>query len=231
MSRRQINQRVKDVKVNEISIRNSNEISNAFNEHFSTVGPRLAREIPLTSDDESIYLNNTPENCNKFCFRSTSSSVIFTHLNRLSKTKATGPYLLCWFVSVLIVIISGPLCDLFIVKYLKSGIFFDDWKCARETPLFKQGKSSDLNNYRLISVIFVVAKVFEKIVYYQLDNFLNNKEIISKHQSDFRSLHSTLTTLLAWSTLSVAWEERKKTREGFVAVVLSCYLLSYRTTS
>ena len=57
MSRGQNNQTVKDVKVNDISIRNSNEISNAFNEHFSTVGPRLAREIPLTSDDESIYLN------------------------------------------------------------------------------------------------------------------------------------------------------------------------------
>ena len=45
---------------------------------------RLAREIPLTSDEESIYLNNTPENYNKFCFRPTTSSVIFPHLNRRS---------------------------------------------------------------------------------------------------------------------------------------------------
>ena len=66
ISRRQINQRVKDVKVNDTSIRNSNEIPNAFNEHFSPLGPRLARKIPLTSDDETIYLNNTLENCNKF---------------------------------------------------------------------------------------------------------------------------------------------------------------------
>jgi len=73
MSRCQINQRVKDVKVNDISIRNSNEISNAFKEHFSTVGPRLAHEIPSTSDDESIYLNNTPENCNNFYFHATIS--------------------------------------------------------------------------------------------------------------------------------------------------------------
>ena len=49
MSRRQNNQIVEDVKVYDISICNSNEISNAFNEHFSTIGPRLAREIPLTS--------------------------------------------------------------------------------------------------------------------------------------------------------------------------------------
>ena len=56
MSRRQ-NQIVKDVNVNDISICNTKEISNALNEHFSTIGPRLAPEIPLTSDEESIHLN------------------------------------------------------------------------------------------------------------------------------------------------------------------------------
>ena len=62
------------------------EISNAFNEHFSAIGPRLACEIPLTSDEECIYLNDIPENYNKFCFRTTTTSDFFTHLNRLLKT-------------------------------------------------------------------------------------------------------------------------------------------------
>jgi len=76
--------------INGISICNSNEISNALNEHFSTIGPSLACKIPLTSDEESIYLNNIPENYNKLCFRPTTTSVVFTHLNRFSKTKAAG---------------------------------------------------------------------------------------------------------------------------------------------
>ena len=63
-------------------------------------------------------------------------------------------------------------------------------------PLFKQGESFDLNNYLPISVTSVVAKVFERIVYDQLYNFLNSEEIISKQQSGFRSLHSTVTALL-----------------------------------
>ena len=62
MCRRQNNQIVKEMKVNDISIRDSSQISNAFNEHFSTTGPRLAREIPLTRDEGSIYLNNILEN-------------------------------------------------------------------------------------------------------------------------------------------------------------------------
>ena len=123
MSRCQNSQIVKDVKVYGISIYNSNEISNAFNEHFSTIGTRLAREIPLTSDEESIYLENSTENYNNFFFRPTTTSDVFTLLNRLSKTKATG----LDNISVRLIrecadIISGPLCDLF-NKNLMSGIF------------------------------------------------------------------------------------------------------------
>ena len=62
--------------------------------------------------------------------------------------------------------------------------------------MFKEGEPSDLDNYRPISVISVIAKVFERIVYDQLYNFLTNEDIISNHQSGFRSLHSTVTALL-----------------------------------
>ena len=62
--------------------------------------------------------------------------------------------------------------------------------------MFKQGEPSDLNNYRPISVISVIAKVFERVIYDQLYNFLTNEDIISNHQSGLRSLHSTVTALL-----------------------------------
>ena len=77
-----------------------------------------------------------------------------------------------------------------------SGKFPDDWRFAKVTPLFKQGEPSDLNNYRPISVISVIAKVFEMIIYDQLYNFLTNEDIFYDHQSSFRSLHSTVTALL-----------------------------------
>ncbi|CAH3159439.1 unnamed protein product, partial [Porites evermanni] len=83
MTGRSVNQKIqiwyeqpdsKGCESNDIFICNSNEISNAFNEHFLTIGPRLAREVPLTSDEESIYLKNITENYNKFCFRLTTTS-------------------------------------------------------------------------------------------------------------------------------------------------------------
>ena len=79
---------------------------------------------------------------------------------------------------------------------ISLGTFPDDWKCARGTPLFKQGDRDDLNNYHLISVISVVAKVFERIVYDQLSAYLEQHDIICKYQSGFHAIHLTVTAIL-----------------------------------
>ena len=67
---------------------------------------------------------------------------------------------------------------------------------AKVSPIFKNGSKSDLNNYRPISVIPTVAKIFEKIIYDQLYQYLNENGLLHSGQCGFRSLHSTLTALL-----------------------------------
>ena len=54
---------------------------------------------------------------------------------------------------------------------------------AGVTPLFKQGDRDNVNNYHLISVIPVVVKVFERIVYEQLYDCLEEHDILCKHVS------------------------------------------------
>ena len=53
-----------------------------------------------------------------------------------------------------------------------------------------------MDNYRPISVISVVAKIFEKLIFEQLYEYLNNDNLITASQSGFRSLHRTLTALI-----------------------------------
>ena len=79
---------------------------------------------------------------------------------------------------------------------LKTGIFPDDWKISKVTPIHKSEEKTLCGNYRPISVISIVPKVFEKVVHEQLMKYLEHHQIISKFQSGFRANHSTETSLL-----------------------------------
>ena len=123
-------------------------------------------------------------------------SIVNSHAPLKTKSKATGlNNISAKLIRECADLFSIPLCNIF-NNSLRSGLFPDDFKCARVTPLFKQGERTDVNNYRPISVISIIAKVFERIVYDQLYSFLANEEIITNQQSGFRSLHSTVTALL-----------------------------------
>ena len=68
---------------------------------------------------------------------------------------------------------------------------------AKVTPVFKKGVKYDLNDYRPINVIPAGSKVFEKKLFTaNSTNNQNDNKLLSSCQSGFRSLPSTLTTLL-----------------------------------
>jgi hypothetical protein len=54
---------------------------------------------------------------------------------------------------------------------------------------------SEVNNYRPISVLSVIAKVFEKIVFNQFYEYSSSNDLLSTNQSGFRPFHSTVTAL------------------------------------
>ena len=68
---------------------------------------------------------------------------------------------------------------------IQTAIFPDEWKMARVTPIFKEGDKTNCGNYRPISVISAIAKLFEKLVCNQLSIFLLENNIISEQQSGF----------------------------------------------
>ena len=80
--------------------------------------------------------------------------------------------------------------------FLSVGHFPDNWKTARVASIFKTGSTQDKSNYRPISVLPVVSRLFEKLAFDQLYSYFNDNKLIVSDQSGFRSLHSTLTSLL-----------------------------------
>ena len=63
------------------------------------------------------------------------------------------------------------------------------------TLIFKAAEKVDLNNYRPITVLPTFARIFEKLIYEQLYNYLVDNGILGNQQQGFRSLHSAVIAL------------------------------------
>ena len=107
----------------------------------------------------------------------------------------TGKWWQNFLDNVVILEESLPLAMIF-NSSMESGIFPDNWKLAKVTPIFKSGHKSDPFNYRPISIISVFAKIFERIIHDQLYDFLKENSILMPNQSAFRKLHSTTTSFI-----------------------------------
>lgn len=66
-------------------------------------------------------------------------------------------------------------------------------KVARVVPVYKSGSKTDANNYRPISVLSVLSKIFEQLLADRVSSFLNDQKVIYDHQFGFRSGSSTWT--------------------------------------
>ena len=81
-------------------------------------------------------------------------------------------------------------------KCIKTASIPNDWKTAIVTPLFKnKGDKTDPNNYRGISIISPLAKVFEKILASQIKVHLKLNNILFDGQHGFRENHSCESAL------------------------------------
>ena len=74
---------------------------------------------------------------------------------------------------------------------LEKGIFPDDLKIARVTPVFKGGDRSKLGNYRPISVLSCFSKILERIMHNRIYKYLQENKILYPKQFGFQFGHST----------------------------------------
>ena len=73
----------------------------------------------------------------------------------------------------------------------KQFTFPCSYKIAKVIPLFKGGDREDCNNYRPISLLPAIGKLFEKLLSIRLTNHLHSYNILSNHQFGFRESYST----------------------------------------
>ena len=167
-----------------------------MNNFFCSIGNTLSGEIPETANPllENEYTVNS-QNL-RFELKAINMCQLEEIFNTFKKSKGSGADGIAnYFLKIGLPAVIESLCDIFNLS-IATGIFPDSWKIARAAPIFKSGQTNDRSNYRPISVLPFVSRVFEKLIYNQLYDYLDRNKILFSKQSGFKSLHSVVTCLL-----------------------------------
>ena len=173
--------------------RDKTDASTAMNNFFCTIGRDLADKIhpaanPLLSGEYEVNKDKT-----KFHFKAIELKEIRDAFAKVKTIKSFGiDNISSYFMKLALPSIENSLAFLFNTS-IETSQFQATWRVARITPIFKDGDRTVKSNYRPISVLPVISKLFEKLVFNQLYHYMKENGLFTSDQSGFLRLHSTIT--------------------------------------
>ena len=199
--------------VNDNIIKEDGEIANYFNDFFSAAVENLNIEeiFPPVNDNISDPIKNylmrykdhpsikkisefTKKDIDEFKFQEVPLNIISDLILSLDNSKAAS-------IDDIPVRIIKENIDLFANKLhidvnnsLNTSIFPNNLKLASISPTHKSGSRLDISNYRPVSILSPISKIFEKVMYYQINKFMSDK--FSPYLSGFRKNHNAQNCLL-----------------------------------
>ena len=182
-------------------------MADTINKFYVNIGKTVEEKIPQGNKSFLHYLTN--RNAFNIVLNPCTTEEIRNYISDMVSSKATGPNsiptnLLKHFIDEL----TEPLVNI-INKSLKEGTFPDILKLASVCPIYKKSDRTKCANYRPISLLSNLSKIFEKTMYNRIELFLSEFEIIYKLQFGFRKKYSTEHALL-----SIVEEIRKNLNNG-----------------
>ena len=150
---------------------------------------------PFEEDKINKFYKDKGVNFNSFHLEEVTENSVLKHLKNLKVSKSTGcDKISARFLKDAASVIVTPLTHIINIS-LMNGLVPDEFKTARVVPLYKKDDRNQEGNYRPVSILPVVSKIFERVVHEQLYNYLCSKELLYERQSGFRPKFSTNTAL------------------------------------
>lgn len=176
--------------------RNPSRIPNILNEHFASVGHKLASRLPSANYSFADYLAKSKSPQSSFLFRPITAAEVQLEILSIPNKKAHGlyscPTQLLKYISD---IISQPLATILNLS-VSQGEYPSKLKLSKIIPVFKSDDELDPNNYRPISLLSNFNRIFEKLMYTRMTSFIEGNELIYEAQYGFRKSHSTKHAIL-----------------------------------
>ena len=150
----------------------------------------VVTEIISTNATKTGKLYINPEGVN-FYLSPTAPGEIIEIINALKVNKSSGPNGIPVFLLKMFKEFFGNWLSKLINLCFETGVFPDKLKLAKVTPLHKKDSKLKHLNYRPISLLSVFSKIYEKLMYIRIYNYLDRNKLIYSKQFGFRSKHST----------------------------------------
>ena len=165
------------------------DTANRFNKYFSTVGIEVQRRLninfsPLKLNSKGIF-HFYPETAVK----------IKQLIQRIKPNVATGiDELPAKLIKAATPVITEDIKNMVNLSY-ETKIFPDQLKIATVKALHKKGDNNDPSQYRPVSILTIISKIFERSAVDQLVTHYNSHNLLNPRQHAYRKYHSTTTIL------------------------------------
>ena len=187
-----------ELLINNEHFSDSHTIATKLNEYFSSIAQILNSTNTETTDLDltklTDFVNNKVTERIYFDIPSITTEQVLSFIGSFDTSKATGLDGIGHKIIKMAANCLSPIIAGLINRSINSGSFPSQMKCAKVFPVYKGGHKSDPSNYRPISILPTISKIFEKHVNKHLMNYLN--KLIHENQSGFRQKHSCQTALV-----------------------------------
>ena len=180
---------------NDKTINYGKEIANKFNKYFANIIKKLNLKkntgISFESQESCIMIKMKFGNEN-FSFEDFTEDTVANSIKNLPTGKASVSNDTPVSIMKETTVTYCPKLTQIINDYLKNNFFSDLLKIAEITPCFENGNTGETENYRLVSILSNLSKVFERLIYNQLNEIMETR--FSKLLTGFRKNHDKHNT-------------------------------------
>ena len=163
-------------------------------------------------DNISLNLNFIPAHSCDDLNKSITNDEIIRNIRSLKDNKSPGPDGICAELYKYVLHEILPFLNKLFNEIFDSSNIPEEWCKSIITPIHKKGSFEDPNNYRGISLLNCISKVFMSILTKRLTNWCNENCIIDQAQSGFRKDFSTIDSIFVLMSLTQKYLSKRTGR-------------------
>ena len=152
-------------------------------------------------EHEQVLQNITQNNDSTNLDRQITNDVITASVKSIHSNRSPGPDGICIVMIKVTFDDTLPFLNLLFNKIYDTGIFPSEWSKNIICPIHKSGNLSNPENFRGISLINSVSKIFTNILTIRLQKCAENNNVIDESQAGFRRHYSTIDNIISLQTL------------------------------